>query len=161
MRKLFKMTKLQDTYSCNMNVLIDGTPKVLGVAQIIDEWIKWRRECVVREYTFDLNKKGHDLNELYGFQKLLLDIDKAVAIIRSAEDDDAVIPALMRGFGIDETTGLPNYRKRILKYILRKFMRLDEFQGEVEQTILISGIKFAKGLFISVYQTENHFPFIH
>ena len=61
-----------------MNVLIDGTPKVLGVAQIIDEWIKWRRECVVREYTFDLNKKGHDLNELYGFQKLLLDIDNGI-----------------------------------------------------------------------------------
>lgn len=143
MKKLFKITKLQDTYSCNMNVLIDGTPKVLGVAQIIDEWIKWRRECVVREYTFDLNKKGHDLNELYGFQKLLLDIDKAVAIIRSAEDDDAVIPALMEGFEIDEeqAAAIAEIKLRNLnkKYILNKTKEISKLEKEIAEIKKILG----------------------
>ena len=102
MRKLFKLTKLQDTYSFNMTVLINGTPKVLGVTDILDEWLTWRRTCVKRELIFDYNKKQHELHLLEGLAKVLLNIDKAIKIIRNTEKDEDVVKNLMKGFKIDE-----------------------------------------------------------
>lgn len=102
MKKLFRFTKLQDTFSCNFNILIDGSPCVMGVRQIIDEWLKWRRQCVSRELEFDLDKKKAKLHLLEGLEKILLDIDKAIAIIRNTELEEDVVPNLMKGFDIDK-----------------------------------------------------------
>ena len=102
MAKLMKMTTLQDSFSCNFNVLIAGMPRVLGVAELLDEWTAWRTECVRRRVFFDLNKKKDKLHLLLGLRKILLDIDKAIKIIRETEEDANVIPNLMEGFGIDK-----------------------------------------------------------
>jgi len=102
MKKLFRFTKLQDTFSCNFNILINGSPRVCGVRDILDEWVKWRRECVSRELAFDLGKKKSKLHLLEGLEKILLDIDKAIAIIRNTELEEDVVPNLMKGFDIDK-----------------------------------------------------------
>ena len=102
MTKLFRFTKLQDSFSCNFNILIDGTPRVLGVREIIDEWLDWRRGCLRREMEFDLDKKKSRLHLLEGLEMILLDIDKAISIIRNTELEEDVIPNLMKGFGIDK-----------------------------------------------------------
>ena len=103
MKKLFKMTPLQDNYSCNFNILISGSPKVMGVYEILDEWIAFRKECIKRRTYFELNKKKERLHLLKGLQKILLDIDKAIKIVRETEEEAEVVPNLMIGFGIDET----------------------------------------------------------
>lgn len=135
MQKLFRLTKAQDTYSFNMTVLIDGRPVVLGVAGILDEWIRWRRECVKRELSFDLGKKQKELHLLEGLAKVLLDIDRAVRIIRETEDDEQVIPHLMEGFGIDEEQAafiaeikLRNLNRR---YILEKTEAIEKLRKEI------------------------------
>lgn len=102
MNKLFKFTSLEDTFSCNFNVLINGSPKVLGVGALINEWLIWRRGCLTRELKFDLGKKKDRLHLLDGLSKILLDIDKAIAIIRNTELEEDVIPNLMKGFDIDK-----------------------------------------------------------
>ena len=102
MTKLFRFTKLEDTFSCNFNILIDGSPRVMGIAQILDEWLKWRRTCVCRELAFNLDKMKKRLHLLDGLAVILLDIDKAIKIIRETELEADVIPNLMKGFGIDE-----------------------------------------------------------
>ena len=102
MTKLFRFTKLQDTFSCNFNILINGYPRVLGVKGIINEWLIWRRECLAREYRYDLGKKKDRLHLLSGLEKILLDIDKAISIIRHTELEEDVVPNLMSGFGIDK-----------------------------------------------------------
>ena len=102
MKKLFRFTKLQDTFSCNFNILINGSPRVMGVREIISEWLDWRRQCVARELSFDLSKKKTRLHLLEGLEKILLDIDKAIAIIRNTELEEEVVPNLMKGFGIDQ-----------------------------------------------------------
>ena len=102
MTKLFRFTKLQDSFSCNFNILINGNPKVLGVKEIINEWLIWRRECLAREYRYDLGKKKDKLHLLEGLEKILLDIDKAISIIRNTELEEDVVPNLMTGFGIDK-----------------------------------------------------------
>ncbi len=102
MTKLFRFTKLQDSFSCNFNILINGNPKVLGVKEIIGEWLKWRQECLAREYRYDLGKKKDRLHLLEGLEKILLDIDKAISIIRNTELEEDVVPNLMTGFGIDK-----------------------------------------------------------
>lgn len=102
MKKLFKMTPLQDNYSCNFNILISGSPKVMGVYEILDEWIAFRKECIKRRTYFELNKKKERLHLLKGLQKILLDIDKAIKIVRETEEEAEVVPNLMIGFGIDE-----------------------------------------------------------
>ncbi len=101
MAKLFRKTPLQDSFSCNFNILIDGDPRQLGLRGIIDEWIRFRMNCLKREYTFDLNRKQEKLHLLEGLGKILLDIDKAIAIIRETVKDKDVIPNLMKGFDID------------------------------------------------------------
>ena len=102
MQRLFKMTPLEDTFSCNFNVLIAGVPKVLGVRELLTEWTAFRIECVRRRVHFDLSKKREKLHLLKGLRAILLDIDKAVAIVRQTEEEAEVVPNLMIGFGIDE-----------------------------------------------------------
>ncbi len=102
MQKLYKLTPLQDTFSANFNVIIGGNPKVMGVYEILNEWIAFRIECVKRMVYFELNKKKDKLHLLLGLQKILLDIDKAIKIIRETKEEAEVVPNLMIGFGIDE-----------------------------------------------------------
>ena len=102
MQKLYKMTPLEDTFSCNFNVLIAGTPRVLGVRELLNEWSAFRIECVKRRTYFDLHKKQDRLHLLRGLEKILLDIDKAISIIRGTEEESMVVPNLMQGFDIDE-----------------------------------------------------------
>ncbi len=101
MTKLFRFTRLEDTFSCNFNVLINGYPRVLGVQQLLAEWIVWRRACQKRELVYELDKKKDKLHLLDGLAKILLDIDKAIAIIRNTELEEDVVPNLMQGFDID------------------------------------------------------------
>src|SRR5699024_4946369 len=100
--KLFKSTPLEDSFACNFNVLIAGVPRVLGVRDLLLEWIAFRSECVRRRVYFDLSKAKERLHLLEGLQKILLDIDKAIRIIRSTEEEAEVVPNLMIGFGIDK-----------------------------------------------------------
>ena len=102
MAKLFKKTPLQDAFSCNFNVLIDGSPRQLGLRAIIDEWIRFRLGCLQREYSFDLERKQEKYHLLEGLEKILVDIDKAIRIIRETVKEKDVIPNLMQGFGLDE-----------------------------------------------------------
>ena len=102
MAKLFRSTTLQDTFSCNFNVLVDGYPRVMGVRQILAEWVAWRMESTRRRITFDLQKKSDRLHLLHGLEAILLDIDKAIAIIRGTKLEVDVVPNLMEGFGIDQ-----------------------------------------------------------
>lgn len=103
MAKLYRSTTLQDSFSCNFNVLVDGYPRVMGVRQILHEWVKWRIESTRRRINFDLGKKSERLHLLHGLEAILLDIDKAIAIIRGTKLEAEVVPNLMKGFDIDET----------------------------------------------------------
>ena len=102
MAKLYKQTTLEDSFACNFNVLIAGSPQVLGVRRILEEWTAWRTESVRRRVYFILKKKKDKLHLLKGLKRILLDIDKAIAIIRETEEEAEVIPNLMIGFGIDQ-----------------------------------------------------------
>ena len=102
MQKLFRMTPLQDTFSCNFNILIGGYPRVCGVGEIFSEWTAWREDCVRRRVFFDMSRKKEKLHLLNGLKEILLDIDRAIEIIRETEREDEVVPNLMAGFGIDE-----------------------------------------------------------
>ena len=101
MDKLFKLTPLEDSFKCNFTVLIDSVPRQLGIIEILNEWIRFRIKCVSRELTYDLDKKKEKLHLLLGLAKILLDIDKAISIIRQTEREDDVVPSLMKGFDID------------------------------------------------------------
>ena len=143
MTKLFRFTKLEDTFSCNFNILIDGTPKVMGISQIIDEWLKWRRICVSRELQFNLDKMKKKLHLLDGLAVILLDIDKAIKIIRETELEADVIPNLMNGFGIDEEQAeyvaeikLRNINKQ---YILNRIADRDKLKADIADTEDILG----------------------
>lgn len=102
MQKLFRMTPLQDNFGCNFNILIAGYPRVMGVREILSEWIAFRTDCVKRRVLFDLTKKKEKLHLLKGLERILLDIDKAIQIVRGTEEEKEVVPNLMIGFGIDE-----------------------------------------------------------
>ena len=122
MTKLMKLTPLQDSFPCNFNILIGGFPKVMGVGEILEEWTAWRTECVRRRVFYSLTKKKEKLHLLLGLQKILLDIDKAIRIIRETELEEDVIPNLMIGFGIDEIQA--NYIAEIkLRNINREYIR--------------------------------------
>ena len=95
MQKLFKLTPLQEAFPCNFNILVAGNPKVMGVGEILEEWTAWRMECIRRRVFFELGKKKNKLHLLHGLQKILLDIDKAIAIIRETELEEDVVPNLM------------------------------------------------------------------
>ena len=138
MKKLFRLTPLEDSYTCNFNVLIAGTPRVLGLREIIDEWLAWRIECVMRELFYELNGMKDKLHLLLGLEQLLLDIDKAIKIIRKTENEKDVIPNLMKGFKIDEVQAeyiaeikLRNLNK---EYILKRTSEKDELEKKIAET---------------------------
>ena len=142
MLKLFRMTPLQDTFACNFNILIGGTPRVCGVGEILDEWIAWRQESVKRRVWFDLQKKKEKLHLLNGLKKILLDIDRAIAIIRNTERESDVVPNLMIGFGIDQVQAefVAEIRLRNInrEYILKRVEETAELEkeiGELELTL--------------------------
>ena len=135
MQKLFKMTSLQDNFACNFNILIAGNPRVMGVREILDEWIAWRMECVRRRVFHELAKKKDKLHLLNGLKKILLDIDKAISIIRNTEMEADVIPNLMIGFGIDEVQAeyVAEIRLRNInrEYILKRVEEVSQLQDEI------------------------------
>lgn len=135
MQKLFTMTPLQDSFPCNFNVLIGGTPKVLGVRELLQEWVAFRAECIRRRVYFDLQKKKDRLHLLQGLKLILLDIDKAVAIVKNTEEDAEVVPNLMIGFGIDEVQAeyIAEIKLRNLnqQYILRALEDIKTLQAEI------------------------------
>ena len=135
MARLFKATPLQDTFSCNFNILIAGMPRVMGVREILDEWTAWRMDGVRRRTYFTCKKKEDKLHLLKGLKRILLDIDKAIRIIRETEEDAEVVPNLMIGFGIDQTQAeyvadikLRNINK---EYILRRIEEVDTLEAEI------------------------------
>jgi len=135
MQKLFRMTPLQDSFGCNFNILIAGMPRVMGVGEILEEWTAWRTECVMRRIHFQVSKKEDRLHLLRGLERILLDIDKAIRIIRETELESEVIPNLMIGFGIDEIQA--NYVAEIKlrninkEYILKQIKAVDELEKEI------------------------------
>ena len=137
MQKLYRLTPLQDSYPCNFNILIAGTPKVMGVREILTEWTAFREECVQRRTYFDLQKKKDKLHLLEALSKILLDIDKAIKIIRETENEADVVPNLMIGFGIDEIQAeyvaeikLRNINKQ---YILRRIEEVDQLKKDIAE----------------------------
>ena len=135
MQKLYKLTPLQDTVSCNFNILIAGMPRVMGVGEILTEWTAWRTDCVKRRVYFVLNKKKEKLHLLKGLKRILLDIDKAIKIIRETEEEAEVIPNLMIGFGIDQVQAeyvaeikLRNINK---EYILKRVQETAALEDEI------------------------------
>lgn len=135
MNKLFRLTTLEDTFSCNFNILINGTPRVMGIRAILREWLNFRINCVKRQTLFDIEKKEEKLHLLLGLRKILLDIDKAIAIIRNTEQDSQVIPNLMEGFGIDKIQAefIAEIKLRNLnrEYILNRVEEVDSLQKEI------------------------------
>ena len=147
MQKLFRLTPLQDSFPCNFNILIAGMPRVMGVGEILEEWVAWRTGCVKRRIFFQIQKKEDRLHLLKGLERILLDIDKAIAIIRETEMESEVVPNLMIGFGIDEIQA--NYVAEIKlrninkEYILKQTRAIDELEKEIAdlQDTLNSGRK--------------------
>ena len=135
MQKLFRLTPLQDSFPCNFNILIAGMPRVMGVGEILDEWTAWRMDCVKRRIFFQVQKKEDRLHLLKGLERILLDIDKAISIIRETELESEVVPNLMIGFGIDEIQA--NYVAEIKlrninkEYILKQTRAIDDLEGEI------------------------------
>lgn len=136
MAKLFKSTQLEDSFGCNFNILVEGSPMVLGVNDILCEWLRFRRSCVIRGMKYDIEKKSDKLNLLEGLEKILLDIDKAIQIVRETEEDAMVVPNLMDGFGITEAQAefvaeikLRNLNK---EYILKKTAEIETLKAEIE-----------------------------
>ena len=135
MQKLFRLTPLQDSFACNFNILIAGMPRVLGVGEILEEWTAWRTDCVKRRLFFQIGKKEDRLHLLKGLERILLDIDKAIDIIRETEMENEVVPNLMIGFGIDEIQA--NYVAEIKlrninkEYILKQIKAVDELEKEI------------------------------
>lgn len=136
MKKLFKSTPLEDSFGCNFNVLIAGTPRVLGVRELLLEWIAFRTQCVNRRVYFDLSKAKDKLHLLEGLQKILLDIDKAIKIIRSTDEEQEVVPNLMIGFGIDNVQAeyVAEIKLRHLnrEYILKRTADIEQLRKDIE-----------------------------
>ena len=136
MQKLFRLTPLQDSFPCNFNILIAGMPKVMGVGEILTEWTAWRTECVKRRLFYQIGKKEERLHLLKGLERILLDIDKAIRVIRETEQENEVIPNLMIEFGIDEVQA--NYVAEIKlrninkEYILKQTKAIDQLEKEID-----------------------------
>lgn len=137
MNKLFKLTPLQDSFNCNFNILINGKPRVMGVRTILNEWLNFRADCIKRQTLFDIEKKSDKLHLLLGLKKILMDIDKAIAIIRGTEQETLVIPNLMTGFDIDQIQAefiaeikLRNLNK---EYILNRISEIDDLIKEIAE----------------------------
>ena len=158
MAKLFKTTTLQDSVSCNFNVLIAGMPRVMGVRELLDEWCAWRTESVRRRIYFSLNKKKDKLHLLKGLKRILLDIDKAIKIIRETEEESEVIPNLMIGFGIDEIQAeyVAEIKLRNInqEYILKRVQEEESLRDEIDDLEdLVGNAKRIQKLIIS--ELEN------
>ncbi len=158
MTKLYKLTPLEDSFKCNFNILIDSTPRQMGVIEILSEWIKFRMACLSRELRFDLKKKKDKLHLLLGLGKILLDIDKAIKIIRHTELEEDVIPNLMSGFGIDEVQAdyiaeikLRNLNKQ---YIINRISEIENLQAEIAHIEEILGDELKLKALISSQLTE-------
>ncbi len=136
MNKLFKLTPLQDSFSCNFNVLVNGSPKVMGIKALLTEWLTFRIGCIKRQTAFDIARKEEKLHLLLGLKEILLDIDKAIKIVRDTEKDADVVPNLMKGFGIDQIQAefIAEIRLRSLnkEYILKRISELENLQKEIE-----------------------------
>ena len=136
MQKLFKFTPLEDSFACNFNVLIDSVPRQMGIKEILVEWIKFRTQCLTREFTFELNKKNDKLHLLLGLSKILLDIDKAIKIVKETEKDDEVVPNLMAGFSIDKEQAeyIADIKLRHLnrEYIMNRLEDINKLQEEIK-----------------------------
>ena len=168
MARLYKMTPLEDSFSCNFNVLINGVPKVRGVKEILNEWIIFRLNCVTRRINFSLAKKRKQLHLLKGLSKILLDIDKAIKIIRETESESEVIPNLMIGFGIDEIQAeyVAEIKLRHLnrEYILKRIKDIENLEDDIAEleTILSSKTRMKKIIItelegvIDRYDTGRH-----
>lgn len=150
MTKLYKLTPLEDSFSCNFNVLIDGYPKVLGVKDLLIEWIRFRGKCVFRRVSFELEKAQAKLHLLKGLEKILLDIDKAIKIVRETEEENEVVPNLMIGFGIDEIQAeyVAEIKLRHLnrEYILKRLKDIENLEATIAdmQDILKSKTRVRK-----------------
>ena len=153
MQKLFKLTTLEDSFACNFNVLIAGTPRVLGVRELLEEWTAFRVECVRRRTHFDLEKKREKLHLLQGLELILLDIDKAIRLVRETEEEAEVVPNLMIGFGIDQIQAeyVAEIKLRHLnrEYILKRTQEIAELERDIAQLegILASKAK-VKGIIV-------------
>ncbi|MDY6066385.1 MAG: DNA topoisomerase (ATP-hydrolyzing) subunit A [Candidatus Faecousia sp.] len=142
MQKLFRMTPLQDSFACNFNILIAGMPRVMGIGEILSEWTAWRMDCVRRRLYFQVQKKRERLHLLKGLERILMDIDKAIAIIRETELDSEVVPNLMIGFGIDEIQAnfvaeikLRNINKEYILKQTKATSQLEQEIAEMEETL--------------------------
>ncbi|MBE6550118.1 MAG: topoisomerase IV [Ruminococcaceae bacterium] len=158
MTKLYKLTPLEDSFKCNFNVLIEATPRQMGVVEILSEWIKFRMTCLRRELNFDLKKKQDKLHLLLGLGKILLDIDKAIKIIRHTEKEEDVIPNLMDGFTIDEVQA--NYIAEIKlrnlnkQYIINRIQEIEGLQEDIAKIEEILGDELKLKAMISSQLTE-------
>ena len=154
MQKLFRMTPLQDSFPCNFNILIAGMPRVMGVAEILEEWTAWRMDCVKRRIFFQVQKKEERLHLLKGLERILLDIDKAIRIIRETELENEVVPNLMIGFGIDEIQAnfvaeikLRNINK---EYILKQTRAISDLEKEIaDLRAILSSSRKLKNVIVS------------
>ena len=137
MAKLFRSTTLQDSFSCNFNVLVGGYPRVMGVRQILQEWVAWRVDSTRRRMNYDLGKKSDRLHLLHGLEAILLDIDKAIAIIRNTKLEAEVVPNLMKGFGIDEVQAefVAELKLRNIneEYILNRTKDIAKLEGDIAE----------------------------
>ena len=164
MQKLFKTTPLMDSFSCNFNILIAGYPKVMGVKEILDEWIAWRTDCVRRRVFFDLSRKKDKLHLLNGLKKILLDIDKAIAIIRNTEREADVVPNLMIGFGIDQIQAeyVAEIRLRNInrEYILKRVEETSQLEQDIAELedILASRRRIRSIIIDELRQIEKKYP---
>lgn len=135
MNKLYKLTPLEDSFSCNFNILVGGAPQVLGIKGILDAWIEFRMQCIKRQTAFDIRKKSERLHLLEGLQKIILDIDKAIRIIRGTEQEAQVVPNLMKGFSIDEEQAefIAEIKLRNLNkaYILKQTSDIESLRTEI------------------------------
>ena len=164
MQKLFKSTTLQDSFPCNFNILIEGNPRVMGVQEILEEWIAWRTECVRRRIYHELSGKKQKLHLLRGLEKILLDIDRAIEIIRNTEMEADVIPNLMMGFGIDEEQAefVAEIRLRNInrEYILKRTAETKALEKNIAEleSILNSRRKLKKVLIDELTKINQQFP---
>ena len=154
MQKLFRMTPLQDAVSCNFNILIAGMPKVMGVREILDEWIAFRTECIRRRVYFDLHKKQEKLHLLEGLEKILLDIDRAIKIVRETEEESEVVSNLMIGFGIDNVQAeyVAEIKLRHLnrEYILKRTEEIEQLRKDIaEMEEILKDVKKIRKIMIA------------
>ncbi len=163
MQKLFRWTPLQDTFPCNFNILVEGNPRVMGVGEILEEWTAWRTECVKRRIYFQIQKKEERLHLLKGLERILLDIDKAISIIRETELESEVVPNLMIGFGIDEIQAnfvaeikLRNINK---EYILKQTKAISDLERDIAdlQSTLKSHRKLQNVIISELKQVSEKF----